>query len=102
MGILCEIAEVFYKLENMTVHILESRNDNLEITAVEEQTDAMNDAKAVVVRYRLDFDNRDYVSLKKSVQMTHTIHRRKEFNATSFSTIAGHFILTDTNETLQI
>lgn len=77
MGILCEIAEVFYKLENMTVHILESRNDNLEITAVEEQTDAMNDAKAVVVRYRLDFDNRDYVSLKKSVQMTHTIHRRK-------------------------
>lgn len=64
MGILCEIAEVFYKLENMTVHILESKNDNLEIAAVEEQADSMNDGKAVVVKYRLNFDNRDYVSGK--------------------------------------
>lgn len=63
MGILCEIAEVFYKLEDMTVHVLESKNDNIEQNA-DEQTNAMNDAKAVVVRYRLNFDNRDYVSKK--------------------------------------
>lgn len=61
MGQLCEIAEVFYKLNNMTVRILESKNDNPD-NIEGEQTDAMNDAKAVVVKYRLDFDNRDYVS----------------------------------------
>lgn len=61
MGQLCEIAEVFYKLDNMTVHILESRNDN-PVHAIDEHTDAMNDAKTVVVKYRLNFDNRDYVS----------------------------------------
>lgn len=63
MGQLCEIAEVFYKLDNMTVHILESKNDN-PVHAIDEHTDGMNDAKNVVVKYRLNFDNRDYVSVK--------------------------------------
>lgn len=61
MGQLCEIAETFYNIDNMTVHILESKNDNPDSTG-DEQTDAMNDTKAVVVKYRLDFDNREYVS----------------------------------------
>lgn len=57
MGQLCEIAEVFYKLNNLTVRILESKNDNPGSTA-----SPLLDAKLVFVRYRLDFDNRDYVS----------------------------------------
>lgn len=68
MGQLCEIAEVFYKLNNMTVRILESRNDNPDTTG-DEQTDAMSDAKAVVVKYRLDFDNRDYVRHKIKINL---------------------------------
>lgn len=66
MGQLCEIAEVFYKLDNMTVHILESRNDNPD-GSIDEQTNTLSDAKAVVVKYRLNFDNRDYVSRKHTV-----------------------------------
>lgn len=57
MGQLCEIAEVFYKLNNLTVRILESRNDIPGSTA-----SPLMDAKLVFVKYRLDFDNRDYVS----------------------------------------
>lgn len=56
MGQLCEIAEEFYKLNNLTVRILESKNDNPGSTTSE------LDAQTVFVKYRLDFDNRDYVS----------------------------------------
>lgn len=58
MGQLCEIAEVFYKLNDMTVRILESKNDNPGSTT----SPLSLDAKTVFVKYRLDFDNRDYVS----------------------------------------
>lgn len=78
MGQLCEIAETFYNIDNMTVHILESKNDNPDC-AVDEQTDAMNDAKAVVVKYRLDFDNRDYVS--QTFLQQGVLNRNKRFCA---------------------
>lgn len=58
MGQLYEIATVFYKLPTITVHVLESKNDDPGST-----TGPLTlDAKTVVVKYRLDFDNRDYVS----------------------------------------
>lgn len=60
MGQLYEIATVFYKLDNLNVHILESRNDNVGSTSVP----LAQDAKTVMVKYRLDFDNRDYVSVR--------------------------------------
>lgn len=63
MGQLCEIAEVFYKLNNLTVRILESKNDNPGSTA-----SPLLDAKLVFVKYRLDFDNRDYVSSKLRIR----------------------------------
>lgn len=59
MGQLYEIATVFYKLENMTVRILESRNDNPGSTT----GPVTLDTKTVFVKYRLDFDNRDYVRI---------------------------------------
>lgn len=62
MGQLCEIAEVFYKLTDLKVRVLESKNDNAGST-----TTPMIDAKTVVVKYRLDFDNRDYVSRTKEI-----------------------------------
>lgn len=77
MGQLCEIAEVFYKLDNMTVHILESRNDNPD-GSIDEQTNTLSDVKAVVVKYRLNFDNRDYVSRK-----THSLNERFKNNPRS-------------------
>lgn len=61
MGQLCEIAEVFYKLNDLTVRIIESRNDNPGSTT----SPLLLDQKTVFVKYRLDFDNRDYVSMKK-------------------------------------
>lgn len=57
MGQLVEIAEVFYQLTDMTVRVLESKNDNPGST-----TSPLLDAKTVFVKYRLDFDNRNYVS----------------------------------------
>lgn len=62
MGQLCEIAEVFYKLNDLTVQILESKNDNPGSTT---SPLSLTDAKTVFVKYRLDFDNRDYVSTEK-------------------------------------
>lgn len=59
MGQLYEIATVFYNLEKITVRILESKNDNIGSTTGPIELDA----KTVVVKYRLDFDNRDYVIL---------------------------------------
>lgn len=61
MGQLNEIATVFYELDNLNVRILESRNDNAGSTS----DPLTHDTKTVVVKYRLDFDNRDYVSEKK-------------------------------------
>lgn len=59
MGQLYEIAHVFYKLDNMTVRILESKNDNPGCTT----GPVTLDTKTVFVKYRLDFDNRDYVRI---------------------------------------
>lgn len=64
MGQLYEIATVFYKLDNLNVHILESRNDNVGSTSVP----LAHDTKTVVVKYRLDFDNRDYVSVIERIK----------------------------------
>ncbi|XP_031638478.1 soluble guanylate cyclase 89Db isoform X2 [Contarinia nasturtii] len=63
MGQLCEIAEVFYKLNDMTVRILESKNDDPGSTT----SPLSLDAKTVFVKYRLDFDNRDYMSKRVNV-----------------------------------
>lgn len=63
MGQLCEIAQVFYKLDNLTVRILECKNDNPGSTT----SPLSLDAKTVFVKYRLDFDNRNYVSTPTSV-----------------------------------
>lgn len=60
MGQLCEVAECFYKLNNLKVRVLESKNDNPQGST----TSALTDAKTVFVKYRLDFDNREYVSIK--------------------------------------
>lgn len=57
MGQLNEIATVFYKL-NITVRVLESKNDNPGSTT----GPVTLDAKTVFVKYRLDFDNKEYVS----------------------------------------
>lgn len=59
MGQLYEIATVFYKLDDITVRILESKNDNPGSTT----SPLTLDTKTVFVKYRLDFDNRDYVRL---------------------------------------
>lgn len=65
MGQLYEIATVFYNLEKITVRILESKNDNIGSTT----GPIALDAKTVVVKYRLDFDNRDYVNLIKCLKI---------------------------------
>lgn len=57
MGQLKEIAMHFYKLENLTVKVLEHTNE----APVEGDPMAM-DTKTVLIKYRLDFDNREYVS----------------------------------------
>lgn len=58
MGLLNEIATQFFNLSEITVTVLESRND-----APKGTTGPIKlDAKTVTVKYRLDFDNRDYVS----------------------------------------
>lgn len=59
MGQLYEIGTVFYNLDKMTVRVLESKNDNIVNTSG--ATPTVSDTKTVVVKYRLDFDNRDYV-----------------------------------------
>lgn len=56
-GLLNEIATLFYQLDNISVRVLESKNDTPGSTTGPIQLDA----KTVVVKYRLDFDNRDYV-----------------------------------------
>lgn len=61
MGQLCEIAEKFYSIDELTVHVLDSKNDADEENK-DGKADSMEDAKEVVVTYRLNFDNRDYVS----------------------------------------
>lgn len=58
MGQLKEIAMHFYKLENLTVKVLE----HIKETPVDADATSM-DTKTVLIRYRLDFDNREYVSL---------------------------------------
>lgn len=58
MGQLCEVAECFYKLTDLKVRVLESKNDNPGSTT----GPVSLDAKTVFVKYRLDFDNREYVS----------------------------------------
>lgn len=58
MGQLYEIATMFYNLDKITVRVLESRNDNVSSTG-----GTVTDTKMVVVKYRLDFDNRDYVNI---------------------------------------
>lgn len=57
MGQLYEIATVFYNLEKITVRVLESKNDGMGSTT----SPLTLDSKTVVVKYRLDFDNREYV-----------------------------------------
>lgn len=64
MGQLYEIATVFYKLDDLHVRVLESRNDNVGSTS----NPVTHDTKTVMVKYRLDFDNTDYVSVKKAVE----------------------------------
>lgn len=49
---------MFYGLESIDVRVLESKNDNPGSTTGPLQLDT----KTVTVKYRLDFDNRDYVS----------------------------------------
>lgn len=49
---------MFYGLENIDVKVLESKNDNPGSTTGPLQLEP----KTVTVKYRLDFDNRDYVS----------------------------------------
>lgn len=61
MGQLCEVAECFYKLTDLKVRVLESKNDVPGSTT----GTLSSDAKTVFVKYRLDFDNRDYVSERK-------------------------------------
>lgn len=49
---------MFYGLESIDVRVLESKNDDPGSTTSPLQLDP----KTVTVKYRLDFDNRDYVS----------------------------------------
>lgn len=56
-----EIATVFFKLDQISVRVLESKND---ISSGGTTGPLQLDAKTVVVKYRLDFDNRDYVNLQ--------------------------------------
>ncbi|KAG4074461.1 hypothetical protein HA402_015750 [Bradysia odoriphaga] len=58
MGLLYEIASMFYGLENIDVRVLESINDTPGSTTAPFQLES----KTVTVKYRLDFDNRDYMS----------------------------------------
>lgn len=48
---------MFYGLENIDVRVLESKNDTPGSTTAPFQLEP----KTVTVKYRLDFDNRDYV-----------------------------------------
>lgn len=59
MGQCHEIARSFYNLE-IQIRILESRNDSTGGTTGPIQFSGTS--KSVFVKYRLDFDNRDYVS----------------------------------------
>lgn len=59
-GLLYEIASMFYGLESIDVRVLESKNDNPGCTTGPLQLEP----KTVTVKYRLDFDNRDYVSVE--------------------------------------
>lgn len=60
MGQLYEIATVFYNLDQITVRVLESKND---VLTTSDGATAVSDTKTVMVKYRLDFDNRDYVNI---------------------------------------
>lgn len=67
-GLLNEIATLFYHLDTISVKVLESKNDTPGGTTGPIQLDA----KTVVVKYRLDFDNRDYVSPRRHHTYTRT------------------------------
>lgn len=68
-GLLNEIATMFYNLNDMNVTVLDSKNDSTGNTAGPIHLDA----QTVVVRYRLDFDNRDYVILISEIPLSHSL-----------------------------
>lgn len=64
MGQLYEIAKTIYNL-NLKIKVLESENDEPGGTTADlcaASSSANADLKQVVVKYRLDFDNKEYVS----------------------------------------
>lgn len=71
MGLLYEIASMFYGLDSIAVRVLESKNDNPGSTTGPLQLDP----KTVTVKYRLDFDNRDYVSFMRGGKISELFTR---------------------------
>lgn len=65
-GQLLEISKEIYGLE-LKIKIIEAMNDTVGGTAG--PIDLASGLKSVVVKFRLDFDNRDYVSEKKKSSM---------------------------------
>lgn len=53
---------MFYGLESIDVKVLETKNDTAGSTTGPLQLEP----RMVTVKYRLDFDNRDYVSVQKN------------------------------------
>lgn len=58
MGQLYEIAKTIYDL-NLKIKVLESEND---VPGSGSSNSENSDLKQVLVKYRLDFDNKEYVS----------------------------------------
>lgn len=62
MGQLYEIANTIYNLD-LKIKVLESENDVPGGTTGPISLGGSSDLKQVVVKYRLDFDNKEYVSV---------------------------------------
>lgn len=64
MGQLMEIAKTIYNISNLKITVLESENDVPGGTTGPIKL-GESDLQQVVVKYRLDFDNKEYVSLSQ-------------------------------------
>lgn len=85
MGQLYEIAKTIYDL-NLKIKVLESEND---VPGSGSSSSENSDLKQVLVKYRLDFDNKEYVSETILCEILKDINKVKSSDGTSRACIGA-------------